>query len=99
MSEKLVRDNIPEIIRKNGKTPVTRVLDDKEYLSALDDKLSEEVAEYLFAKDLDELADVIEVIRAIALARGSSIEQIETTREEKLEKRGGFTNRTALISE
>jgi predicted house-cleaning noncanonical NTP pyrophosphatase (MazG superfamily) len=98
MSEKLVRDNIPAIIRRNGETPVTRTLDDEEYLAALDEKLREEVNEYLEANDLDELADILEVIRAIARARGSSIEQIESVREEKLEARGGFNDRISLIS-
>src|SRR5699024_12138031 len=43
---KLVRDNIPDIIRADGKTPVTRILDQEEYLNELDRKLQEEVAEY-----------------------------------------------------
>lgn len=81
MIEKLVRDGIPEIIRNKGEIPTVRTLNKEEYLLALDKKLSEEVAEYLEANDLDELGDVIEVIRAIASARGSNIEQVESVRE------------------
>lgn len=99
MSEKLVRDNIPEIIRGHGEAPVTRVLSDEEYLIALDEKLREEVEEYLEANDLNELADILEVVRAIALARGSSIEQVESVREKKLEERGGFDDQISLTVE
>lgn len=47
MCQKLVRDNIPAIIEKNGETCVTRTLSDKEYEDALTNKLQEEVAELL----------------------------------------------------
>ncbi len=99
MSEKLVRDNIPEIIRANSETPVTRILSDDEYLIALDDKLREEVAEYLEANDLAEIADILEVLRAILVARGSDYTQIEAIRKEKLDKRGGFEKHISLITE
>lgn len=99
MSEKLVRDLIPDIIRADGHEPNTRVLSDEEYLVALDEKLREEVAEYLEANDLNELADILEVIRAIAEARGSNIEQIEVIRENKLQARGGFSEKISLSSE
>jgi predicted house-cleaning noncanonical NTP pyrophosphatase (MazG superfamily) len=99
MPEKLVRDNIPDIIRSNGETPETRVLNEAEYLAALDTKLREEVDEYLEANDLDEIADILEVLRAIAVARGSSYEQIELVRVEKLNKRGGFEEHISLITE
>lgn len=49
MFQKLVRDNIPAIIEKNGETCVTRKLSDKEYEDALAEKLKEEVAELLEA--------------------------------------------------
>lgn len=96
MAEKLVRDGIPDIIRRNGETPQTRILSQEEYLAALDTKLQEEVAEYLEANDLAEIADILEVLRAIAVARGADFEQIEAIRLEKLEKRGGFAQRISL---
>ena len=98
MKEKLVRDNIPEIIRSNGETPTTRTLSDDEYLIALDDKLREEVAEYLEANDLAEVADILEVLRAILVARGSDYKQIESIRKEKLDKRGGFKKHIFLTT-
>ena len=54
---KLVRDKIPEIIIADGKKPITRILDNKEYLQELDKKLNEEIAEYQAGKSLEEMAD------------------------------------------
>lgn len=67
---KLVRDRIPEIILNSGKTCHTRILDTEEYLHELHTKLKEETKEYYEAKDdssaIEELADLLEVIRALA---------------------------------
>lgn len=67
---KLVRDKIPEIIEKSGKKAITRTLTQEEYLSELDRKLNEECEEYQADKSLEELADMLEVMYAIAEARG-----------------------------
>ena len=90
---KLVRDKIPEIIRNDGKKPVVQILADEEYLTELDKKLNEEVAEYQADKSLEEMADLVEVLFAICEARGHSVEELMQMRETKLEKRGGFKNR------
>lgn len=87
---KLVRDKIPEIIIADGKTPITRILTDEEYLVELDKKLNEEVAEYQADKSIDEMADVLEVLFAVCQARGYSVEELMTVRDAKREKRGGF---------
>ena len=93
---KLVRDRIPEIIEKDGKHCVYSVLSREDYLSLLDLKLNEELAEYQESKSMEELADLLEVIRAVAAARGSSIEEVEQIRIQKAEKRGGFEKRLLL---
>ena len=93
---KLVRDRIPEIIEASGKTCSCRILSDGEYLEMLDEKLNEELAEYQESKSMEELADLMEVIRAAAKARGSSIEEVEKIRREKAEKRGGFEKKILL---
>ena len=67
---KLVHDKIHEIIRSSGKTCVTTTVSDEDYLHLLDQKLEEELAEYQESRALEELADLIEVIAAAALARG-----------------------------
>ena len=94
---KLVRDRIPEIIEDSGKTCVTKVLPDEEYLKMIDAKLDEELAEYHKDQNIEELADLLEVIRAVAIARGYSIEELEKVRAEKAEKRGGFKNKLLLL--
>lgn len=93
---KLVRDRIPEIIEASGKTCVTEVLPDEEYLKMVDAKLDEELVEYHKDQNIEELADLLEVIYAAAIARGYSIEELERVRAEKAAKRGGFAKRILL---
>ena len=95
---KLVRDRIPEIIAASSKTCRTRILSDEAYLAALDAKLSEELAEYQADKSMEELADLLEVMMAVAAARGHSFAEVEAIRREKAEKRGGFSQRIWLES-
>ena len=71
---KLVRDRIPEIIEADGKTCITEILSDAQYLEMLDAKLNEELAEYQESKFLEELADLLEVMQAVVKARGWSLE-------------------------
>ena len=93
---KLVRDLIPEIIASSGKTCTTAILSDADYLTMLDAKLNEELAEYQESKSMEELADLLEVMRAVAKARGSSREEVEQIRREKAIKRGGFDKKLLL---
>lgn len=94
---KLVRDKIPAIIEANGEKPVYRVLeDDDEYLAALLEKDREEGRELAQDPNLDELADKLAVLYAIAKLRGYSPQQIEQARFEKEAKRGGFEERIFL---
>ena len=94
---KLIRDRIPEIIEKDGKRCVYSVLSREDYLSLLDLKLNEELAEYQESKSMEELADLLEVIRAVAKARGSSIDEVEAIRRDKAIKRGGFEQKILLV--
>ena len=93
---KLVRDRIPEIVEQSGKTCVCSVLSNEDYLKMLDEKLNEELAEYQESKSMEELADLLEVMYAVAAARGSSMEEVEKIRVKKKEKRGGFEKRILL---
>ena len=95
---KLVRDKIPEIIETSGKTCETEILSDEEYLKMLDKKLDEELAEYHEEQNVEELADLLEVLYATAKARGYSIEELERVRVEKQKARGGFDKKISLIS-
>ena len=94
---KLVRDRIPEIIETSGKTCVTETLSDEDYLRMIDAKLDEELAEYHKDQNIEELADLMEVIYAAAIARGYTIEQLEKVRAEKAEKRGAFKQKILLM--
>lgn len=93
---KLIRDNIPQIIESSGKTCNTEILSDAAYLQMLDAKLDEELAEYHKDQNIEELADLLEVIRAAAVARGYTLEELERVRAEKAVKRGGFEKRILL---
>ena len=93
---KLIRDRIPEIIEAAGKQCIVEVMNEDEYLEALDCKLEEELAEYQADKSLEELADLLEVMYAVVVARGYSIEELERVRKQKAEKRGGFEKRLRL---
>lgn len=93
---KLVRDSIPEIIEADGKTCVTEILSDGRYLEMLDAKLNEELAEYQENKSLEELADLLEVMRAVVKTRGWTWEQLEQVRADKAAKRGGFEKKILL---
>ena len=93
---KLVRDKIPEIIEEDGKKCKVRILSDEEYIAALEAKLNEEVAEYQTDKNLEEMADVLEVLQAICIARGYSLEKLEELRAKKADERGGFAEKIFL---
>ena len=94
---KLVRDRIPEIIEASGAKCKTKTLSNGEYLKMVDSKLDEELAEYHNDQNIEELADILELIRAAAIARGYTIDELERVRAEKAEKRGGFEKKIFLI--
>ncbi len=85
-----MRDKIPKIIESDGKTCEIEILSDEKYLEMVDAKLDEELAEYHKDQNIEELADLLEVIYAAAAARGYSVEQLEETRRVKADKRGRF---------
>ena len=93
---KLVRDNIPEIIKESGENPITHIAEDEEYEKALMQKLQEEVAEFLENPTKEEIADILEVLYAIVKLKGYKMDEIEKIRQEKVEKRGGFEKRIIL---
>ena len=96
---KLVRDRIPEIIRVSGRRYETRILSSQEYALALSEKLLEEakeVAEASAEEILEELADVYEVVDAIAKLYGSNAEELRQLQAAKRRSRGGFEGRVFL---
>ena len=96
---KLVRDKIPEIINAGGaKTINTKILDNENYLQALNTKLKEELNEYLESGEVEELADLEEVLRAILDAKQVSYADFEAIRQNKVSKRGAFKQKIFLES-
>ena len=93
---KLIRDRIPEVIEADGKTCMTEILSDEQYVEMLDAKLNEELSEYQESKTLEELADLLEVMRSVIRARGWTWEQLEQVRQEKALQRGGFEKKLLL---
>ncbi|GAA5044617.1 putative house-cleaning noncanonical NTP pyrophosphatase (MazG superfamily) [Thermocatellispora tengchongensis] len=96
---KLVRDRIPEIIRRHGGEPVVRVLGEEEYRAALLAKLGEEAAELAAASGEEvagEIADVFEVLRALARVHGHDWRHVEKVAEAKRAERGAFEDRIYL---
>ncbi len=93
---KLIRDKIPEIIEKSGKKPITEILDAEAYKKHLDLKLSEELQEYLNDDNINELADLVEVIYAILKHKGIELDDFEQVRKRKAEERGAFDKRLLL---
>ena len=96
---KLVRDNIPEIIKSNGEKPIIKILDDKSYKEELEKKLYEEYLEVLESsgKDrIEELADMLEIIKALAKLENSNLEDVIEVANEKVKKRGAFDKKIYL---
>lgn len=93
---KLVRDRIPEIIESSGKRCTTEILSNEDYLRMIDAKLDEELSEYHKDQNIEELADLLEVIHAATIARGYTLEDLERMRAEKVTKRGDFEKRILL---
>lgn len=95
--DKLVRDKIPEIIKKNDqKDPMIHVAEKEEYWEKLKGKLIEESNEFSIYETKEELADILEVIRAITEFKGYDPSEIEEIRKKKNEERGGFKNKIIL---
>ena len=98
---KLVRDKIPQIIEATGKKYTSKKLNDTDYIKSLKQKSYEELDEYCAAKSneeaIEELADLLETIHALAIYHGSSIEEVEKVRQEKAEERGGFKEQLFLV--
>jgi uncharacterized protein len=93
---KLVRDRVPELLRRAGVEPVTHVADEPEFIDRLIDKLREETGELAAHPSPEELVDVVEVVRALGDALGLSDEAIERARWHKANESGGFSNRIVL---
>ena len=94
---KAIRDKIPEIIAESGKKYNLKHLDDTSFLAELEKKLTEEVKEYSESKDVEELADLLEVIYRISELRGINSDELDEIRKDKAGKRCKFDSNLFLI--
>lgn len=90
---KLVRDKIPQIIRATGQEPLLRIAGRQEYQDLLRRKLTEEVEEFMASGEAEELADVLEVVLALAGELGVDAGRLEALRAAKAMERGSFNER------
>lgn len=88
--DKLVRDLIPQVIEQSGKSCEVEHIEKEEIQFRLEEKMIEEFNEYLEDKNLEELADMMEVVFGLAHQLGYSEEELIAKRNEKLAARGGF---------
>ena len=95
---KLVRDLIPEIIKASGKEATFDIVNDEVAFEYLVKKLDEEVTEFKTDQNLEELADVLEVLFGLAKKLGYSEQDLLNKRQEKKEARGGFEKNIILKS-
>ncbi len=97
---KLVRDRIPEIIKKDNRVPITHIADDAEYWQKLKEKILEESQELLEAETeentKEELADIYEIIDAMIEFKNFDKNEILRIQQEKGKKRGKFKDKIIL---
>jgi predicted house-cleaning noncanonical NTP pyrophosphatase (MazG superfamily) len=97
---KLIRDRIPEHIESQGEKYEVRVMEKKEFEEELKKKLVEEAKELIKAPKkelLNELADVLELIKSIAKHYKIDFKLVEEKQVKKRKERGGFKKRLFLI--
>ena len=94
---KAIRDKIPEIIKLSGKNCDVKKLNDSEFLAQLEKKLVEELAEYQESKNVEELADMLEVIYRISELKGITSDELDCIKNEKATKRGKFDDNLFLV--
>ena len=95
--DKAIRDKIPEIIKESGKNCNMKKLKDSEFLIELEKKLIEELTEYQESKDVEELADILEVVYRISELKGITSDELDHIKNEKAKKRCKFADNLFLV--
>lgn len=93
---KLVRDKIPEYIEQKGESVTYHIAEQEEYWELLKAKLLEEFAEFTEDESIEEFVDVLEVLEAIKAYKKSADNDIQQVKQEKVDKKGGFSKGVIL---
>lgn len=93
---KLVRDRIPEIIRENDEYPVTETVYGEEREGYLREKIGEEADEFLESGEIEEIADLLEVIDTYLEHQDIDEEELYELKERKNKERGSFSEGIVL---
>ena len=94
---KIVRDNIPRIIKSTGRNCLYRICTDEEAITKLMDKIEEEYIELKQSNNPEEIADLLEVIECLISKMGYSVDEINRIKESKKQRNGSFNNNIVLI--
>lgn len=93
---KLVRDKIPGIIERKGGVPITHIANEVEYWEKLKEKLLEEIEEFKKDESIEEFADILEVLEAIAEYKEFDMEKVQNVKKKKAMDRGTFKDKIIL---
>lgn len=93
ITNKLVRDKIPDIIKSNGCTATCRTLSDAEFRTELIKKMHEETEEFDKDNTLEELADMYAVLFELMVNAGYTTAEVFAAAEKKRMQNGGFKNK------
>ena len=96
-TNKLVRDKIPEIIKNNGGSCITYILDKEKYKKKLIEKICEEISEFEKDENLEELADIYTVLEALVKSYGYDMSKVIEKAESKKISNGGFESKIFMI--
>lgn len=92
----LVRDKIPLLMRKEGRTPVTHIASDEEYWEALKVKLLDEIEEFYKSNEKEDFVDILEILEAVIVLKKYDKRKLEQLRKQKTNEKGNFSNRVVL---
>ena len=93
---KLIRDNIPKIMKEKEVKYEIHIAEKKEYVEKLIEKVSEELEEFIENPCEEEMADILEVLETLSKVYGLEQQKIIKIKEEKKKKRGGFAKKIIL---
>ena len=97
----LVRDKVPDIIKKKGMTAVCRKLDNDEFKYYLKLKLKEEMDELTRVEDPIEIAknlvDILEVIDYLKTQYSIKDKELKKLHTQKINEKGHFDKKLFLV--